>query len=103
MKSCFDFRFWRILPAAGVLAAACLCGVRALANPAGATVSQGSASFASQGSQLTIHTSDRAFINWQSFNIGLGETTTFIEPSSTSVVFNQINSGNPSQILGNLN
>ncbi len=103
LKSCFDFRFWRILPAAGVLAAACLCGVRALANPAGATVSQGSASFASQGSQLTIHTSDRAFINWQSFNIGQGETTTFVQPSSSSLVWNRINDANPSQILGNLN
>jgi filamentous hemagglutinin family protein len=71
--------------------------------PAGPTVTQGSASFASQGSQLTITTSDRAFINWQSFNIGLGETTTFVEPSASSVVWNQINNPNPSQILGTLN
>ena len=73
------------------------------ANPVGPTVTQGSASFSSQGSQLTIQTSDRAFINWQSFNIGLGQTTTFIQPSSSSVVWNQINDPNPSQILGTLN
>jgi filamentous hemagglutinin family protein len=73
------------------------------AAPAGPTVTQGSASFLSQGSQLTITTSDRAFINWQSFNIGLGETTTFVEPSSSSVVWNRINDPNPSQILGTLN
>ena len=73
------------------------------AAPAGPTVTQGSATFASQGSQLTITTSDRAFINWQSFNIGPGETTTFVEPSSSSVVWNQINGASPSQILGNLN
>src|ERR1017187_7399978 len=74
-----------------------------LASPAGPTVSQGSASFSSQGSQLTIQTSDRAFINWQSFNIGVGQTTTFLQPSSSSVVWNQINDPNPSQILGTLN
>ena len=73
------------------------------ANPAGGTVSRGSASFATSGSQLTINTSDHAFINWQSFNIGLGETTTFVQPSSSSVVWNRINDSNPSQILGNLN
>jgi len=73
------------------------------AAPSGPTVTQGSASFASQGSQLTITTSDRAFINWQSFNIGPGETTTFVEPSALSVVWNQINNPNPSQILGTLN
>src|SRR5690349_5922720 len=61
-----------------------------LANPAGGTVIQGRATFSNQGSQFTIRTSDRAFINWQSFNIGLGETTTFLQPSSSSVVWNQV-------------
>lgn len=73
------------------------------ANPTGGTVLQGSAAFSSQGSQLTIHTSDRAFINWQNFNIGVGETTSFVQPSSSSLVWNQISDPNPSQILGNLN
>jgi filamentous hemagglutinin family protein len=53
---------------------------------------------------LTINqTSPTAFITWKSFNIDAGETTTFIQPSSSSVVWNQINDANPSQILGNLN
>ena len=73
------------------------------ANPGGATVVQGSASFSSSGSQLTIQTSDKTQINWNSFNIGVGETTTFVQPSSSSVVWNRINDPNPSQILGNLN
>jgi filamentous hemagglutinin family protein len=73
------------------------------ANPVGSTVGQGRATFNSQGANLTIRTSDRAFINWQSFNIGVGETTTFIQPSSSSLVWNRINDSNPSQILGNLN
>ena len=68
-----------------------------------ATVSQGAASFGSSGSQLTITTSANTFINWQSFNISVGETTTFAQPSSSSVVWNQIHDSNPSQILGTLN
>lgn len=80
-----------------------VCGLAAQANPINPTVRNGRATFTSQGPQLTIHTSDRAFINWQSFNIGLGETTTFIQPSSSSLVWNRINDPNPSQILGNLN
>jgi len=72
-------------------------------SPIGPIVTQGAATFTTQGSQLTIQTSDQAFINWQSFNIGLGQTTTFLQPSSSSVVWNQINDPNPSQILGTLN
>src|SRR5438046_3972946 len=72
------------------------------ANPIAPTVTQGKASFSSQGSHLTIQTSDRAFINWQSFNIGVGQTTTFLQPSSSSLVWKQINDRNPSKILGNL-
>jgi filamentous hemagglutinin family protein len=64
---------------------------------------QGKATFSNQGSQLTVQTSDYAYINWQSFNIDAGETTTFLQPSSSSLVWNHINDSNPSQILGNLN
>jgi filamentous hemagglutinin family protein len=74
------------------------------ANPIGGTVNQGKATFTSQGSQFTINqTTPGAYINWQSFNIGLGETTTFNQLSSSSVVWNHINDPNASQILGNLN
>src|SRR6266850_3054438 len=74
-----------------------------LANPAGGTATQGTATFNTSASTLTVRTSDRAAINWQSFNIGVGETTTFVQPSSSSVVWNRINDPNPSQILGSLN
>ncbi len=91
----------RRLAFAGLLLAQ-YCPPLAQANPQGATVAAGSATFTSTGSQLSIHTSDRAFINWQSFNIGLGESTVFVQPSSSSVVWNRINDSNPSQILGSL-
>lgn len=73
------------------------------ANPTGGTVAQGSATFNASGSQFTINqASANAYINWQSFNIGAGQTTTFVQPSSTSVAWNHINDSNPSQILGTL-
>lgn len=75
----------------------------AAANPQGGSVAQGTAAFSTSGGHLTVTTSDHSFINWQSFNIGLGETTTFVQPSSSSIVWNRINDPNPSQILGNLN
>jgi len=74
------------------------------ANPAGGAVGQGSASFNTSGSTFTINQSSaNAYINWNSFNIGAGETTTFNQPSATSVTWNHINDANPSQILGNVN
>src|SRR5664280_3770940 len=96
-------RYSRARPGVAVLLACSLSAALLHANPAGPTVTQGTTTFSSQASQLTIQTSDRAAINWQSFNIGVGQTTTFVQPSSSSVVWNQINDPNPSQILGTLN
>ena len=73
-----------------------------LANPAGMTVARGSASAQQSGSQLTVTASQNAFLNWKTFNIAAGETTQFIQPSSSSVVWNRVNDSNPSQIFGNI-
>jgi filamentous hemagglutinin family protein len=89
---------WRILALA--LLASSLA--RLAANPVKPVVSQGTAVVSSQGSQMTVQTSASAFINWGSFNIGIGQSTVFLQPSATSVVWNQINDPNPSQILGRL-
>ena len=81
-------------------------GVRVHANPTGGTAPPGTATITlnPSGSQLTVNqTSANAFITWNSFNIAAGETTTFNQPSASSVAWNQINDANPSQILGNLN
>jgi filamentous hemagglutinin family protein len=72
------------------------------ANPVHATVAQGSAVVSSQGPNLTVQTSGNAVINWGSFSIAAGETTTFVEPSPTSVVWNNITGSSPSRILGHL-
>jgi filamentous hemagglutinin family protein len=75
----------------------------ATANPSGGTVVSGSATIKSSGTQETITTAGNAYINWNSFNIGTTETTTFVEPSATSVVWNNINGSSASQILGTIN
>lgn len=78
---------------------------QARGNPTGGTVTQGSVMIPTTGTSpnMTItQNSPYAYINWQSFNINPGETTTFVQPSSSSVAWNQINSGSQSQILGNL-
>jgi filamentous hemagglutinin family protein len=74
----------------------------ALANPTGMTVASGTATASQSGPQLTITTSQNAFLNWQTFNIAAGETTIFQQPSAQSVVWNRVNDPNPSQIFGNL-
>jgi filamentous hemagglutinin family protein len=88
-----------------LVAAVLMLGVAldATANPTGMTVHGGSATATSSGSQLTVTTtSQNTLLNWQSFNITAGETTIFQEPSATSIVWNQINNANPSQIYGSL-
>ena len=78
---------------------------QAFANPTGLTVSSGHATAQQLGAQLNVTVSQLAILNWQSFNIAAGETTTFLQPSAGSIVFNIIGNGtsNPSQIFGNLN
>ncbi len=73
------------------------------ANPAGLTVKSGSATAQSTGSQLTVTTGALTVLNWSSFNIQSGETTSFVQPSANSVAFNVIGGANPSQIFGSLN
>ena len=75
---------------------------RALANPTGLTVVSGTATAQASGSQLNITAGNNAFLNWQSFNIGAGESTIFNQPNAGSIVWNRINNQNPSQIYGNL-
>lgn len=73
-----------------------------LANPAGPTVVSGTASSSISGTHLSIEASHNAVLNWSSFNIAPGESTQFIQPSASSVVWNHIADQNPSQIFGSL-
>ena len=51
-------------------------GFNLLANPQGMTVVAGSASGQVNGSQLNVIVGQNTFLNWNSFNIQRGETTT---------------------------
>lgn len=78
----------------------------AVAGPNGGTVVGGGATIGGQGtSNVTINQSTpRAVINWHTFNIGTGETTTFNQPDSSSVALNRVTGGlGPSNIDGTLN
>ena len=74
-----------------------------LANPQGGTVVAGSASIGSSGSTLTVtQSSDKAIIDWRGFDIAAGETTTFKQPSGSSLTLNRVNSASASLINGTL-
>jgi|GEM_PF-3071141 len=73
------------------------------ALPAGQRVMAGSASFAKTLNNLKITTSNKAIINYNSFNIGTKEGVLFVQPSINSVVLNRVIQANPSSILGSLN
>ena len=66
------------------------------------TVRSGTATSQTSGPILTVNTGPLTLLNWNSFNIQSGETTSFVQPSANSVVFNIIGDSRPSQIFGNL-
>src|SRR5262245_17203563 len=76
-----------------------------VAGPEGGTVVARSATMEGAGpANVTINqSSSRAIINWNTFNIGAGESTRFNQPSSSAIVLNRVTGGQgPSEILGTL-
>ncbi len=76
----------------------------AYALPTGEQLAAGNVSFARpNGTSLVVtQGSDQAIVNWQSFGIGAGESTRFIQPSASSVILNRILGGEASRIYGSL-
>jgi filamentous hemagglutinin family protein len=77
----------------------------ALANPLGGQVVGGTATISTpNASTVTVtQTSPSAIINWNTFNIGAGQTTQFIQPGASSVVLDRVTGGlGPSQIYGSI-
>ena len=74
--------------------------------PQGGLVTNGSASIAVDATNSAVlninQLSQRAIINWQSFNVGERAVVKFNQPGSSSVTLNKINSNNPSQIYGKI-
>ena len=73
------------------------------AMPQGGTVVSGSATISQNGSALkVVQTTDKAAINWQSYNISASESVTYYQPSISSITLNRILGGSTSFIDGKL-
>jgi len=72
------------------------------ANPEGGSVSSGNATISTPDANTTIinQTSDRAVINWQTFNIAPNQTTHFQQPSNRSITVNRVNPNNGASTIG---
>ncbi|MDD5276169.1 MAG: filamentous hemagglutinin family protein [Methylovulum sp.] len=69
--------------------------------PAQDFVKSGNATNEIVGNSLNINqTTDRAILNWQSFNVGTENKVQFNQPSSSSIALNRIFQEDPSRILG---
>ena len=101
--ACISKHWHKLLFAVSLLSA--LAITPAVAGPNGATVVQGSATVQGQGTPSVVvnQTSQNAIINWQTFNIGAGQTTKILMPNSNSTELDRVTGGlGPSQILGSL-
>src|SRR5665647_38434 len=77
----------------------------AVANPLGAQVVGGNASVQGQGTaNVTVtQTTDKAIINWNTFNIGANEATRFVQPGLSLIALNRVTGGlGPSELFGTL-
>ncbi len=97
----------RLLLAGGALLAADPRPARAeLPVPASVLVAPGAGSVLPptvNGNTMTIRqVSDKATLDWKSFNIGAGNAVKFEQPSVTSVALNNIHQHDPSRIQGTL-
>ena len=73
------------------------------ANPTGAQVVGGSVTIIEKDKRLDIkQRSQRAVIDWRSFDIALDEHTQFHQPSAAAITLNRVNSADPSRIAGQL-
>lgn len=98
-------RALRSLLSTSCLTAALLAGysLPVEASPQGGTVSAGQASITQSGKTLDItQQSNMAVIDWRGFDIAADETTQFMQPSSSSIALNRVNSTSASQINGTL-
>src|SRR5262245_14254968 len=66
----------------------------AIANPLGPTVVGGTATVTGVNTpKVTVtQTTPNAAINWQTFNVGVGERVQFVQPSATSIALNRVTS-----------
>lgn len=74
-----------------------------LAAPQNGHVVGGAGSITQTENTTTIHqNTDSLAIDWQSFDVGVDEQVTFVQPGQSSVALNRILSSNGSQIMGRI-
>lgn len=98
-------RITRSLAVVSVMASGATIAAPPVANqlPTGGQVSAGSAAIATSGNSMTVtQSSNRAAINWNTFDIGSAASVNFVQPSSQAIALNRVISSNPSQIYGQL-
>ncbi len=72
--------------------------------PTGGNVTSGAAGITTQGAQMNVNqSSQKAIINWNTFNVGSKAQVNFNQPSASSQTLNRVNSADPSQIYGKIN
>ncbi|MGH7042456.1 MAG: filamentous hemagglutinin N-terminal domain-containing protein, partial [Acetobacteraceae bacterium] len=73
------------------------------ARPTGGQVVAGSAAIAQAPNLTTIsQASQRAAINWKTFDVGSKQTVRFAQPSASASTLNRVTTPNPSQIAGRI-
>ena len=73
------------------------------ALPTGGSVAAGQASISAAGNVMNVNqATQRAILNWQSFDIGAQSTVNFIQPNSGAVALNRVLGNDASQIFGHL-
>ncbi len=73
------------------------------AAPNGANVVHGNVNISHNGANTIINqNSDKAIINWNSFDVHKGENVYFNQNSSSSIVLNRVTNGLPTNIFGNI-
>jgi filamentous hemagglutinin family protein len=71
--------------------------------PTGGQVVAGQAAINQNNAVMNVNqASNRAAIDWQTFNIGSQAQVNFIQPSASSAILNRVLDANPSQIFGNI-
>jgi filamentous hemagglutinin family protein len=87
----------------GALLAVPLLATPALANPTGGNVTSGAASISNASNATKVQqSSEDVVIDWSSFNVGAGQSTTFVQPNAQAIAVNRIGGKNASLIMGTL-
>ena len=102
----FSFAYFFSILSLGLALPFPLAAQNAVANnqlPTGGQVSAGQATISQNGNTLTINqTSNRAVVDWKSFNVGSQAQVQFQQPNAQSATLNRVADNNPSQILGRI-